>query len=75
MKQAGNVPIFTLGERAWGVVIHPFWRHDAVVQANPALHKLKASGAQLQMVSTFDLSRRMGASVTRLRWQASLGGA
>ena len=71
VKQAGNVPMFTLGDGAWGVVIHPFWRHDAVLQANPELQKLKASGAQLQMVSTFDLSRRMGASVARLRWQAS----
>lgn len=71
VKQAGNVPIFTLGKDAWGVVIHPFWRHDAVIQANPELQKLKAGGAQLQMVSTFDLSRRMGASVARLRWQAN----
>lgn len=75
VNQAGNVPVFTLGERAWGVVIHPFWRHDAVVQANPALQKLKANGAQLQMVSTFDLSRRMGASVTRLRWQINALGS
>ena len=71
VKQAGNVPIFALGEDAWGVVIHPFWRHDAVVKANSELQKLKAGGAQLQMVSTFDLSRRMGASVARLRWQAN----
>ena len=71
VKQAGSIPIFALGEGAWGVVIHPFWRLDAVVQANPALEKLRSSGAQLQMVSTFDLSRRMGASVARLRWQAS----
>ena len=71
VKQAGHVPIFTLGENAWGVVIHPFWQHDAVVQANTELQKLKTAGAQLHMISTFDLSRRMGASVARLRWQAN----
>lgn len=73
VQRAGNVPIFTLGEGAWGVVIHPFWHYDAVVQANPVLQKLKADGAQLHMVSTFELSRRMGASVARLRWQANAG--
>lgn len=40
VKQAGNVPIFTLGKDAWGVVIHPFWRHDAVIQANPRVAEI-----------------------------------
>lgn len=71
VNQAGNVPVFSLGAGAWAVVIHPFWGHEAVLQANPALQKMKGEGAHLEMVSTFDLSRRMGAAAAWLRWSAS----
>jgi DEAD/DEAH box helicase domain-containing protein len=73
VKLADNVPIFEVIEGTWGVVTHPFWHPEAVVQANPTLQDLKAAGATLQMINTFDLTRRMGSSVARMRAQASLG--
>jgi hypothetical protein len=62
-----GLPIFSLrtgGRRA--AVVHPFWAEDAIQEAMPALAELMVSES-LVLVSTFELSRRMGEALAKLR--------
>lgn len=62
-----GLPVFPLrpaGRRA--VVVHPFWSEETILDSVPELAELMISEG-LSIVSTFELSRRMGAVLNKLR--------
>ncbi|MGJ0625910.1 DEAD/DEAH box helicase [Xenorhabdus bovienii] len=69
VKMVGNIPLIGIGFQHWAAVLHPFWDHDAVFDANPELEEFSYD-ANIEITNTFELSRRMGAEMSRLRMQA-----
>jgi hypothetical protein len=62
-----GLPVFSLrpgGRRA--AVVHPFWAEEAVWNMKPELAELNITEG-LSLVCTFELSRRMGARIAKLR--------
>jgi hypothetical protein len=65
-----GLPAFNLragGRRA--VVVHPFWSEEAIFENKSDLAELKVTEG-LELVTTFELSRRMGAELSRIRGSA-----
>jgi len=65
-----GLPVFYLrpgGRRA--VVVHPFWSEEALLENKYVLAELKVTEG-LELVTTFELSRRMGAELARIRESA-----
>ena len=67
VEMAGHVPVIGLGQARWAAVIHPFWDWNATLERNPELERLEFEEGPLQPATTFDLSRRMGDLMHRLR--------
>ncbi|WP_332815974.1 DEAD/DEAH box helicase [Ramlibacter sp.] len=61
-----GVPTFRLAARRWAAVVHPFWSVDRLKDSKPELDSFGLEN-DLQFVTTFDLSRRMGESLSRLK--------
>jgi len=63
----GNVPLVEVGTGRWAAVIHPLWKWDSVLKEMPDLHDFCYEAEKVESVSTFELSRRMGDALYRLR--------
>jgi DEAD/DEAH box helicase domain-containing protein len=66
-RLVGHVPVISLGKGKWAAVIHPFWDEDVVLELNPQLGSIYFEEDSLEWVTTFNLSRRMGEVMLRLR--------
>lgn len=66
-RMVGDVPVIGLGGSAVAAVLHPFWSKDVALELNPALEALYLEGANMSWTTTFELSRRMGEVMFRLR--------
>lgn len=66
LKLAGGINLVGIGPERWAAVVHPFWSRDALYDNNPEL-EVFASKQQVELVTTFDLSRRMGQVLLALR--------
>ena len=66
LKIIGGVPLVGLGARRWAAVIHPFWNPESVYNCIPQLEEF-ALEEHVSFVTSFDLSRRMGETMQRLR--------
>lgn len=72
IRMVGHIPLIGIGPQRWVAVTHPFWSSDGVFNANPEFERLFLEWKlEKQTVSTFDLSRRMGAVMTKLKNQES----
>ncbi|CNK54575.1 Lhr-like helicases [Yersinia pseudotuberculosis] len=68
IRMVGHIPLIGVGPQRWVAVTHPFWSVDGVFTANSELERLFLEWQlEKETVSTFDLSRRMGAVMTKLR--------
>lgn len=68
IRVVGHIPLINIGPQRWVAVTHPFWAVDGVFTANPELERLFLEWQlEKKTISTFDLSRRMGAVMTKLR--------
>ncbi|CAI0725183.1 DEAD/DEAH box helicase [Serratia ficaria] len=68
VRMVGHIPLINIGPQRWVAVTHPFWSVDGVFIANPELERLFLEWQlEKKTISTFDLSRRMGAVMTKLR--------
>jgi len=63
----GNIPLVSRGHGKWAAVIHPLWNWDAVLAANPELADMYLQSEGMSAVTTFELSRRMGDVLHRLK--------
>jgi hypothetical protein len=66
-KDIGHIPLIEAGEGRWVAVIHPFWNWDAVLDANPELQDFYEQSASMVHISTFELARRLGDVLHRLK--------
>jgi hypothetical protein len=57
------IPVIGIGGGRWAAVIHPLWEWNSVLGAVPALKDLDIAA----QVTTFDLSRQLGAVIQSLR--------
>ncbi|WP_282187583.1 DEAD/DEAH box helicase [Chromobacterium haemolyticum] len=67
IRSAGGIPLFEVGDGQWAAVIHPFWDSEALLSINQELREIALEGESLKWTTTFDLSRRMGEVVMKLR--------
>lgn len=63
----GHIPLISRGHGKWAAVIHPLWDWNAVLAANPELEDLRRKSEGVSPVTTFELSRRMGDVLHRLK--------
>jgi hypothetical protein len=63
----GHIPLVSRGQGKWAAVIHPLWDWNAVLAANPQLEEFYIKSEGIDPVTTFDLSRRMGDVLHRLK--------
>lgn len=78
VEHVDGLPLIELAPRRWGAVVHPFWSRDGLMSFRPLVADFETDlDAPLEMLSTFDLVRRMGELIPRLRsgsaWSAGLG--
>ena len=66
-RMAGRVPLIGIGKRRWAAVLHPFWSEDAALEANDELEEMAVQNEPIQWTNSFELSRRMGEVMMRLR--------
>ena len=72
-RMVGNVPVIGLGGQSVAAVLHPFWNKDMALERNPSLEALYLETANMSWTNTFELSRRMGEVMLRLRGGSELG--
>lgn len=72
-RMVGDVPVIGLGESGVAAVVHPFWNKDMTLERNPALEALYLETASMSWTTTFELSRRMGEVMFKLRAGNDLG--
>ena len=63
----GNIPVVGIGGAGVAAVLHPFWDKDMALAANRALELLYFETGSMAWTTTFNLSRRMGEEMLRLR--------
>jgi len=65
----GGLPVIEIDKNMnkWAVVVHPFWNSDALRAQNKELDEWEMEIGHLSYVSTFDLARRMGETIARLK--------
>ena len=65
----GGLPVIEIDKNLnkWAVVVHPFWSGDALRAQNKELDEWEMEIGHLSYVSTFDLARRMGETIARLK--------
>jgi hypothetical protein len=63
----GPIPLISRGQGKWAAVIHPLWDWHAALASNPDLEALRQESGGLVPVTTFELSRRMGDVLHRLK--------
>ena len=63
----GHIPLLPRGHGKWAAVIHPLWDWNAVLASNPDLEALQQKSEGILPVTTFELSRRMGDVLHRLK--------
>ena len=61
-----GLPAFTVRPGRRALVVHPFWARESLLERNPQIQELQVTEG-LVLVSTFDLSRRMGATLSTIR--------
>jgi DEAD/DEAH box helicase domain-containing protein len=66
VKEIDGLHAFNVGGPRWAVVVHPFWSLEAVKRAKSHVESFGLEH-DLRFVTTFDLSRRMGYALARLR--------
>jgi hypothetical protein len=66
VETIAGLPVFQLAPGRRAAVIHPFWAEEPLLAAQPELAELQISEG-LAFVTTFELARRMGAELARLR--------
>ena len=66
-RMVGDVPVVGLGGTGVAAVLHPFWDKDSALERNPSLEALYLETANMSWTTTFELSRRMGEVMFRLR--------
>jgi hypothetical protein len=67
VSNIGHIPLVSTGHGKWAAVIHPLWDWDTVLAANPQLADVYMQSNGMSAVTTFDLSRRMGDVLHRLK--------
>lgn len=68
IRMVGHVPLIGIGPQRWVAVTHPFWNENAIFATNPEFERLFLEGQlEKKTVNTFDLSRRMGSVMTKLK--------
>jgi DEAD/DEAH box helicase domain-containing protein len=67
VTMCGNIPLVSRGHGKWAAVIHPLWSWDAVLAANTELADMYMQSEGMSAVTTFDLARRMGEVLHRLK--------
>lgn len=67
VKKIGNIQVIGLGDDKWAALIHPFWNKDEVLNLHPDLENFALEVKKFDFVTTFDLSRRMGQILYKLR--------
>jgi hypothetical protein len=65
----GGIPVIEIDrdQNKWAAVIHPFWSSDALRATNIELNEWEMDVGHLSFVSTFDLTRKMGETIARLK--------
>jgi DEAD/DEAH box helicase domain-containing protein len=65
----GGLPVIEIdkNQNKWAVVIHPFWSNDALRAQNTELNDWEMDIGHLSFVNTFDLVRKMGETIARLK--------
>lgn len=65
----GGLPVFEIDKNQgkWAVVVHPFWSTDALCAHNKDLDEWGMEISHLSYVSTFDLTRKMGETIAKLK--------
>jgi hypothetical protein len=61
-----GLPSFSVRSGRRALVVHPFWAKESLLVRNPQILELQVTEG-LVLVSTFDLSRRMGATLSTIR--------
>lgn len=68
VEHIDGLPLIELAPRRWGVVVHPFWSRDGLMSFRTLVADFETDlDAPLEMLSTFDLVRRMGELIPMLR--------
>lgn len=63
----GTISLVEFAKEKWAAVIHPLWSWNALLNANPELQDFRSSVESVVPITTFDLSRRMGDVLLKLR--------
>jgi DEAD/DEAH box helicase domain-containing protein len=65
----GGLPVIEIDkdQNKWAIVIHPFWSSDALRAQNKELDEWEMDIGHLSYVSTFDLVRKMGETIAKLK--------
>ena len=65
----GGLPVIEIDKdrNKWAVVIHPFWGSDALRSHNKELNEWEMDIGHLSFVNTFDLVRKMGETIAKLK--------
>ncbi len=63
----GHIPLVSTGQGKWAAVIHPLWDWNAVLAAHGELEDFYVNSEEVVPVTTFELSRRMGDVLHRLK--------
>jgi hypothetical protein len=62
-----GIPLIEIGNGKWAAVLHPLWDWSAVLESSPGLQDWFDKVGEPLLTNTFDLSRRMGDVIHRLR--------
>jgi DEAD/DEAH box helicase domain-containing protein len=64
---SGVIPLVEFAKGKWAAVIHPLWSWNALLDANSELQDFCCNAESVVPITTFDLSRRMGDVLLKLR--------
>ena len=65
----GGIPVLEIdsSQNKWAAVVHPFWNTDILRDYNPELDEWELEIGSLSFISTFDLARKIGVTISKLR--------
>ena len=65
----GGIPVLEIDSKQnkWAAVVHPFWNTDLLRNYNPELDEWELEIGSLSFISTFDLARKIGVTISKLR--------
>lgn len=66
-ENVDGIPLIEIGHGKWAAVLHPLWDWNALLDSSPGLQDWFDKMGEPLLTNTFDLSRRMGDVIHRLR--------